>query len=92
MAKANLICKRCHRLRAVNRVMYCEDCDKVLRGDERPQERRKRFKLVEKLTEPTPLSPDGISKGKEAELVAVVAAVAPATAAALDTPFTLPNV
>lgn len=37
--KERSICRRCHRLRAVNEVRYCEGCAEELRAMERPRRR-----------------------------------------------------
>lgn len=37
MSRERAICKRCHRLRAVNEIRYCAPCEAALRDDERPK-------------------------------------------------------
>ena len=38
MRSKSSICKRCHRLSAVNNARYCARCDAELRAEERPHE------------------------------------------------------
>ena len=41
MKAKNSICKRCHRLKHVNPVGYCDGCNTIMRADERrPQPAR----------------------------------------------------
>jgi len=40
--KLKSICKRCHRLKVVNRVGYCAGCDSALRTQEQPKKNPRR--------------------------------------------------
>lgn len=57
MSKMQSICRRCHRVRAVNSTRYCDPCDNTLAAMMRPRTRAQE-EPEEEPTAPPPTDPD----------------------------------